>query len=108
MDGGEGMSESAIDIIRNAESEAERMLMQASEESERIKEEAVTEAAKTSEIEEAAANEAARSIISSAKQKRREKLINAEKALLEELELLHRHAEARQEAAVEAVIDSLI
>ena len=102
------MANNAIDIIREAELEAERILLQAAQESERIKAEAYAEAASAGKLAEAAAKAKAEAAVCASREKSLFAAHKAEAALEEELQGLRREAANRQGQAVAAVIHSLV
>ena len=102
------MADNAIDIIREAELEAEKILLQAAQESEHIKAEAYADAASAGKLAEAAAKTAAEAVVSASREKSLLALHKAEAALEEELQRLRREAANRQGQAVTAVIHSLV
>ncbi|HWR22397.1 MAG TPA: hypothetical protein VN366_02875 [Feifaniaceae bacterium] len=102
------MADNAIDIIREAELEAEKILLQAARESERIKTEAYAEAASEGKLAEAAAKAAAEAAVSASREKSLLASHKAEAALEEELRGLRREAASKRGQAVAAVIHSLV
>lgn len=105
---GKGMAKNAIDIVREAEAEAEKILLEAVRESERITGDARTEAAQAAGLAEAAAKAAADKTIGAARRQGRHALMRGEAALQEEFEALRRQAGSRQAQAIEAVVSSLV
>ena len=102
------MADNAIDIIREAELEAEKILLQAAQESERIKAEAYAKAASEGTLAEAAAKAAAEAVVLASREKGLRASHRAETALEAELRGLRQEAANRQEQAVAAVIHSLV
>ena len=102
------MDENPIDIIREAELEAEKILRDAAMESKRIEQEAIQEAARFVKDNECNAKAAAEQTVSASREKSRLTLRNAETALEEELRGLRLQANERQKQAVAAVIESLV
>lgn len=102
------MAENPIDVIRNTELEAEKILNDAAMESEHIKQETKLETARISKEAEAAAKAAAERAITAAREKSRLTLRNAEAALEAELLDLRNQAGERRNKAVSAVIASLV
>ena len=102
------MADNAIDIIREAELAAEKILLQAAQESERIKAEAYAKAASEGKLAEAAAKAAAEAVISASREKSLLASREAEAAVEGELQRLRQEATSRQGQAVTAVIHSLV
>ena len=102
------MADNAIDTIREAELEAEKILLQATQESGRIKDETYAEAAYAGKMSKTAAIAAAEEAVSAARERSLHALQKAEAAVEEELKDLRQKAENRRGQAIEAVIHSLV
>ena len=102
------MADNPIDVIREAELEAEKILRDAAMESKRIEQDAKLEAARIEKDNECAAKAAAEQMIIVAREKSHLTLNNAEAALEQELQSLRLQAGDRQKQAVAAVIEALV
>ncbi len=102
------MADNPIDVIREAEIEAEKILRDAAMESKRIAQDAKLEAARIEKDNESAAKAAAEQMISAARDKSHLALRDAEAALEQELQSLRLLAGDRQKQAVAAVIEALV
>jgi V/A-type H+-transporting ATPase subunit G/H len=102
------MVDNSIDAIRSAELEADQILNDANKEIERIKENTVLEAERLSNDAEAAAKAAADKLITSAREKGRLLIRDAEALQAEELSALHHKSDEKREEAIASVIASLI
>lgn len=102
------MADNPIDVIRETELEAEKILNDAAMESEHIKQEAKLEAARIGKDAQAAAKAAAEQAVSAAREKSRMTLRNAETILEDELQALRRRANDKRDQAVAAIIASLL
>ena len=102
------MSDNPINVIREAEIEAEKILTDAAMESEHIKQDAQLEATRFAKNAQAAAIAAAEQIVSAAREKSRLTLHSAEAALEQELQALRLQASEKQKQAVAAVIEALV
>lgn len=102
------MADNPIDVIRETELEAEKILSDAAMESEHIKQEAKLEAARIGKDAQAAAKAAAEQAVSAAREKSRMTLRNAETILEDELQALRRRANDKRDQAVAAIIASLV
>ncbi len=102
------MADNPIDVIRETELEAEKILSDAALESDHIKQEAKVSSAQISKDAEAAAKTAAEQVVSAAREKSRLTLHNAEKSLEDELLALRRQANERRDQAVAAIIASIV
>lgn len=102
------MADNPIDVIREAELEAEKILCDAAAENKRIEQDAKQETARIEKDDESAAKAAAEQIIGAAREKSRLALRNAEAALEQELQALRLHAGEKQKQAIAAVIAALV
>lgn len=102
------MAENPIDVIREAELDAERILAAATEQSESIQEAAHQEALSARKADEAAANAAAAMLLAAARERGRLVQEQAEAQADRELIALSEQAASRSEMAVRVLIDTLV
>jgi len=102
------MADNAIEIIREAERDAEKALREAAREGEQIREDARAQAAQAGRLAQEAADAKAADAIDAARQNSLQAMHREDERLEEELAALRLHADGRREQAVETVIASLI
>ncbi len=102
------MADNPIDLIREAELKAERILQDAALEAARLKEEAYAEACKAAQLHQQASSAAAADAVCAAREKCG-KFADAEAEKLRgEIQALRLQADSRRESAVDALVSSLV
>ena len=102
------MEGNPIDAVRAAERRADDVLHEAAQESVRIRDAAYAEAARAGAAAQADATAAAAQMLAVAREKSGRMLQEADAAAAEDVQALHRQADQRRSAAVQAVISLLI
>lgn len=102
------MADNAIDLIREAELEAEKILHDAALEATRLKDEAYAEACRIAQLHQQEASTAAAVAVCAAREACREHLDAEAVNLQQEIEALRLKAQSRRESAIEALVSSLV